>query len=268
MWLKVITFFGLVLEVVSRFAQFINNEGERQAGRLEEQNENFKTIEDKVAEAQTTRSNADGLNDNLLLKPESRPDADGGLPTVQADICKGCTGTEDSAKPINSQPDKSAQLYMGKELSQFEFVIPKRFVNKIFIHCSASDRPEDDNVKTINQWHIARGWQEIGYNYYIDKQGRLWPGRELAKIPAAQHGYNTGSIAICCGGNNYFSVAQMFKLEEVCHAINDTFLKTGKTITFHGHCEVNSHKTCPNFDYKNVLKIDDAGKLAPVIGIN
>lgn len=137
----------------------------------------------------------------------------------------------------------------------FTFKRPRRAVDKVFIHCSASDRPEDDNVRTINQWHLARGWTGIGYNYYIDKKGKIWNGRDVQKIPAAQAGHNAGSIAICLGGKNFFTPAQFLALENLCGIINITY--NGK-ITFHGHCEV-SNKTCPNFDYKALLELDEEG---------
>ena len=34
----------------------------------------------------------------------------------------------------------------------------------------------------------------------------------------------------------------------------------GTNITFHGHCEV-SNKTCPVFNYKNVLNLDSLGNI-------
>ena len=150
---------------------------------------------------------------------------------------------------------------MGTELLGLKFTVPKREVSKIFVHCSASDRPEDDNVETINSWHIARGWNGIGYHYYIDKAGRIWFGRDIEKIPAAQFGFNTGSIAICCGGEKEFPDVQMAVLKSFSGVINDSYKAFGKAVTFHGHCEVNPAKTCPNYDYKKVLGLDIKGDL-------
>lgn len=128
------------------------------------------------------------------------------------------------------------------------FAKPKRAVNKVFIHCSASDNAAHDNIKTIKSWHLARGFNDIGYHYYIDKIGIVHNGRSVELTPAAQSGHNKGTIAICLGGLNHFSEAQFFSLKKLCAEIKQALPK----ITFHGHCEV-SAKTCPNFDYKKVL---------------
>lgn len=135
------------------------------------------------------------------------------------------------------------------------FTKPKRAVDKVFIHCSASDNPKHDNVETIKAWHLARGFNDVGYHFYINKVGAVLKGRSVEKIPAAQEGHNKGSIAICLGGLNHFSQEQFFALKKLCAEIKAAL----PSITFHGHCEV-SNKTCPNFDYRKVL--------ASIISIN
>ncbi len=129
---------------------------------------------------------------------------------------------------------------------------PKRAIDRVFIHCSASDNPKHDNVETIRQWHKERGWSDIGYHFYIDKLGQRFKGRDIEKIPAAQVGHNKGSIAICLGGLNNFTELQKGSLVILCEQINKAH---NGDITFHGHCEV-SPKTCPNFDYKTLLKLN------------
>jgi len=261
MWLKIISFIGLVLEVFYQLLQSVSEAKQRDEGKLEQNAANEKTIEGEVDEANNIRSSAGQLDNDLLLKPEQRQQKcdTGGVPGVSADLRGITTGSAGAQQTGSGGADKGAQPYMGRQLSPFTFDIPKRKVDKVFIHCSASDRPEDDNVATINAWHIARGWEEIGYNYYIDKQGRVWAGRDVEKIPAAQHGYNTGSIAVCCGGLSAFTVAEFYSLKAMCGVINKAY---GGKVSFHGHCEVNAGKTCPNFDYRSVLGLDAAGNLA------
>ena len=139
---------------------------------------------------------------------------------------------------------------MGNKLPDIKiFSKPKRWVNKVFIHCSASDNFMHDNIETIRHWHMLRGFNDIGYHFYINKEGIILKGRDIEKNPAAQEGHNTGSVAICLGGLNKFSDAQFVSLKRLCGAIKNEI----PFVTFHGHCEVNPHKTCPNFDYKKVL---------------
>ncbi len=136
-----------------------------------------------------------------------------------------------------------------------EFIKPKRTIKKVYIHCSASDVPAHDNIETIRKWHLERGFNDVGYHYFITKNGTIEHGRPIQEIPAAQKGNNTGSIAICLSGLNKpkFTQDQFKSLNKLCHQINNAY---NRKITFHGHCEV-SDKECPVFDYKQVLDLDD-----------
>lgn len=140
------------------------------------------------------------------------------------------------------------------------FEKPKRKVNKVFIHCSASDNPDHDTIDVIRDWHVyENGFRDVGYHYFITKAGDIEIGRDIEEIPAAQKGHNTGSIAICLSGldEDRFTEDQFETLRELCLEIHDAY--DGK-ITFHGHCEV-SNKTCPVFDYVSVLELNKKGKL-------
>lgn len=144
----------------------------------------------------------------------------------------------------------------------FHFKKPNRPVTKVFIHCSASDNPDHDNVATMDAWHKARGWSGCGYQLFCRKDGRGEVGRSMEKTPAAQKGHNRGSIAICLHGlaKNKFTKAQKNWLADICRQINTAY---GGKVTFHGHCEV-ANKTCPVIDYKAILKLDAAGHLGDV----
>lgn len=158
---------------------------------------------------------------------------------------------------------ESLRDWLSKEpeyKSGFKFNPTKRAVTKVYIHCSASDDPESDNVESIRAWHYARGFNDIGYHYYINHYGYVADGRDLERIPAAQRGHNTGSIAICLGGLTNFSETQFDTLRDMAVSIRDAYLNQGVQITFHGHNEVNKNKDCPVFPYREVLKLDKNGK--------
>ena len=142
----------------------------------------------------------------------------------------------------------------------FEFTRPARSVDRVFLHCSASDVPGHDNIETIRRWHVQdNGWSDVGYHYYVNKAGKVFAGRPVTQTPAAQAGHNTGTIAICCGGlhEDAFTEAQYATLREMCRTINDAY---DGAVTFHGHREVAS-KACPVYDYKSILKLDRYGRL-------
>jgi N-acetylmuramoyl-L-alanine amidase len=140
------------------------------------------------------------------------------------------------------------------------FTKPNRKVSRIFLHCSASDNPKHDNIGTIDRWHKERKppFKEIGYHFYIDKLGRQFTGRDIEKIPAAQKGHNTGTIAICCGGLKDFPVIQMDSLKKLCQIINKAY---NGQVTFHGHREVEPGKTCPVYKYQELLNLNEKGQM-------
>ena len=140
------------------------------------------------------------------------------------------------------------------------FTKPKRHVNRVFIHCSASDNPEHDDVAVMRRWHLARGWLDVGYHYFIRKDGICQVGRDIERTPAAQSGNNTGTIAICLHGLdiNKFTAAQLNMLKRLCVIIENSY--GSKVLTYHGHREV-ANKACPVFDYKKVLRLDSVGYL-------
>ncbi len=147
-----------------------------------------------------------------------------------------------------------------------QFIKPKRRVDRVFLHCSASDVPAHDTVEIIRAWHLARGFNDIGYHFFIHKNGDISPGRDIEKTPAAQRGHNLRTIAICLHGlrEEQFTRSQYEALKALCMDIDKAYLKQ---VSFHGHCEV-SAKACPVINYKKILKLDSYGSLgldAPVI---
>ena len=81
------------------------------------------------------------------------------------------------------------------------FTKPARHVDRVFLHCSASDNPDHDDIAAIHSWHVDdRGWSDVGYHYFIRSDGALQEGRPLERTPAAQAGHNAGTVAICLHG--------------------------------------------------------------------
>jgi N-acetylmuramoyl-L-alanine amidase len=126
-----------------------------------------------------------------------------------------------------------------------------RQINFIVIHCSASDNPKHDNIETIKQWHKENGWSDIGYHYVIVKSGKTYVGRAESIIGSHVKGHNKNSIGICLTGLNNFSEQQKnhlgILLKNLCVKYN---LKKTDIL---GHCDLDKHKTCPNFDLHGFL---------------
>jgi len=147
----------------------------------------------------------------------------------------------------------------------FLFKKPARPVDRVFIHCSASDRPEHDSWAVIDQWHREKGWAGIGYHFFIRKDGTLEAGRSLEKTPAAQEGNNLRTIAICLHGLDVskFTDVQLSTLRGLCLDIDVAYRGS---VTFHGHREV-ARKDCPVIDYRAVLRLDGRGGLGDLAGL-
>ena len=144
-----------------------------------------------------------------------------------------------------------------------------REITKIILHCSASNFGD---AKLINDWHLYKGWDGIGYNYVVTNgytsysdythntmtniDGGIEVGRDITLTPAHCYGHNRHSIGVCLIGVKDFSDIQLSEsiilvrklMKEYNLKIEDIF----------GHCEFNDEKTCPNFDmnkYRNMLRI-------------
>lgn len=157
-----------------------------------------------------------------------------------------------------------------KEISTEQVERPSRYVNRFFIHCSATDNegPAYEGAKlaeSVDRWHRERGWSGIGYHFVIDKEGVLVTGRDIELTPAAQGRYNRHTLAVMLHGleKDKFTQVQLATLKKLCKRL-DTLYNNSKRLppklTFHGHCEV-SAKSCPVIDYKSLLKLDNAGNL-------
>ena len=138
------------------------------------------------------------------------------------------------------------------------FTKPSRKIHRVFIHCSASDHAHHDNIETMKSWHLERGFSDVGYHFFIQKDGTLEYGRDSEKTPAAQKGHNMYTLAICMHGlkEENFTQAQFDTLNKLAIQIEHNY----DNISFHGHCEV-SKKACPVFNYRKVLDLDKYGSL-------
>ena len=145
---------------------------------------------------------------------------------------------------------------------------PSRPVDRVFLHCSAHSGTSVGFygvalARTVHRWHLQRWRSGCGYHFLIDYDGKIITGRPLEINPVAQRGHNANTIAICChggGGNppvDDFTAKQKLSVKRLCRRLNDLY--DGK-ITFHGHREV-AKKACPVYDYKDVLQLDNKGRL-------
>ena len=126
-----------------------------------------------------------------------------------------------------------------------------RKITKIIIHCTATPEGRDVSVDEIRQWHLDRGWSDIGYHYVIDINGHLKEGRPVKRSGAHVKGHNRGSIGIAYVGG----VDSNLKAKDTRTEMQKGRLKAlildlmdkNPCATLHGHNEF-ANKACPSFD--------------------
>ena len=83
-----------------------------------------------------------------------------------------------------------------------------RTITLIILHCSATRADRRYTFRQCRQDHRQRGYRDIGYHYYITRDGQVHEGRPLWQQGAHCCGHNRHSIGICYeGGLNIFGEA-------------------------------------------------------------
>lgn len=73
-----------------------------------------------------------------------------------------------------------------------------RTITLIIIHCSATPEGRRLDFETCRRDHIRhRGFTDIGYHFYITRDGEIHRGRPLEKVGAHCKNHNRHSIGIC-----------------------------------------------------------------------
>lgn len=134
--------------------------------------------------------------------------------------------------------------------------------HEVFIHHSDTahagglDHLEEQKqaARIIQNFHMdVRGWSDIAYHYLIfqpygnAEYARVFEGRMVKHVPAAQLGHNTGTIAVCVVGN--FDHADKVKdntVWAIAKLLTEQRNKTGihDPHTIGGHRDV-VQTTCP-----------------------
>lgn len=74
-------------------------------------------------------------------------------------------------------------------------------VEYIVVHCTATKLSRKKvTVKDLNRWHRDDGCAMIGYHWYIDRDGKIFPGRPERYAGAHVKGFNDRAIGVCYEG--------------------------------------------------------------------
>ena len=135
----------------------------------------------------------------------------------------------------------------------------KRNISLIVLHCSATRVNQNFTIEQLEACHKARGFQSVGYHYYITKDGTLYPGRPESQMGAHAKGFNAHSIGICYEGGldehgrckDTRTLAQKVTMEELLQSLCVDY----PDAEILGHRDLPGvHKECPCFDTRAWLK--------------
>jgi len=73
-------------------------------------------------------------------------------------------------------------------------------VHTIVIHYSLTYPDQDITRNAIDRMHRDRGFREIGYHWFIQRDGTLEEGRAEGTLGAHVRGHNSDTIGICFAG--------------------------------------------------------------------
>lgn len=131
--------------------------------------------------------------------------------------------------------------------------IAMRTITLLIVHCSATPQGVALGFEDCRRDHIHhRGFRDIGYHFYLTRNGEIHRGRPLEKIGAHCLNHNRHSIGICYeGGLDAASFpADTRTLEQKASLL--ALLRELKRIfpraLIVGHHDLNPTKACPCFD--------------------
>lgn len=161
--------------------------------------------------------------------------------------------TEEAVKDFQRSNGLEVDGIVGANtLSKLNLSVNKRDIKELIVHCSATPECKDYSVDTIRQWHLQRGFSDIGYHYIIYRDGSIHIGRDESIIGAHCTGHNTNSIGICYIGGcasdgktpkDTRTDAQKSSLLKLLSELKKKYPKA----VIHSHKDY-ANKACPSFD--------------------
>ena len=161
--------------------------------------------------------------------------------------------TEEAVKDFQRSNGLEVDGIVGADtLSKLNLSVNKRTIKELIVHCSATPEGKDYSVDTIRQWHLQRGFSDIGYHYVIYRDGSIHTGRDESIIGAHCTGHNTNSIGVCyiggCAsdGKTPKDTRTSEQRQSLLKLLKELKVKYPKA-SIHGHRDF-ANKACPSFD--------------------
>lgn len=117
-----------------------------------------------------------------------------------------------------------------------------RDINKIIVHHAYTPDGKHFDANNIRDWHLNRGWSDIGYHFVILLDGTVETGRPIDRAGAHTVGQNKDSIGICLIGTLKFTDSQIKSLASLMLKLSDKY--SIKLDHIYAHNEF-ADKDCP-----------------------
>ena len=154
---------------------------------------------------------------------------------------------------IGGEKVRSERLLLAK-VEDGKNMMSADSIRFLVLHCSATRRNQDYSVEQLRRDHKARGFYDIGYHFYIRKDGTMTQHRKLLEVGAHARPYNRCSIGICYEGGldeegracNTMTAEQETRLVDLFRNLKTLFPKA--KIVGHRDLPGTTPKECPSFD--------------------
>ena len=131
--------------------------------------------------------------------------------------------------------------------------MPADSVSYIIIHCSATRESQDYTPEQLKHDHLQRGFIDVGYHFYIRKDGTVTQHRRLNEVGAHCRPFNRCSIGICYEGGldtngkpkDTRTIAQRGSLVKLLIELKQKFPKA--VIRGHNEMPGATPKSCPSY---------------------
>ncbi len=143
-----------------------------------------------------------------VIDPGTSP-ADDDVPVPSEETSP--SGRAVAAAPVPDRPTIASRAAWGADESIMTWTPRQGDVRGAAIHHTAGTNSYSESqvpgiLRGIYSYHAqTRGWGDIGYNFLVDKFGRIWEGRaggvDRQTVGAHARGYNSGSTGVSVLGN-------------------------------------------------------------------
>lgn len=154
---------------------------------------------------------------------------------------------------VGEEKVRSERMLLTK-VEDGKYMMSADSVKFLVLHCSATRCNQDYSVEDLRRDHKARGFRDIGYHFYVRRDGSMTQHRRLLEVGAHARPYNRCSIGVCYEGGldengkpcNTMTKEQSNRLADLFRNLRIAFPKA--KIVGHRDLPGTTPKECPCLD--------------------